>query len=535
MRWYSLRAVSVAVIMIAIGFFSPVSTLIISSCLASNSQGMEAHTSEVDLRMRLDLDEMVAYDSMRPLMSTEQRVEYLSLHGSSARMTWMEKFWKQLDPTITTAENERRLEHFERLKLARELFPVESYPGWDTRGDMFIRYGMPATRQRIWATVSQSKLSMPGERWTYGAPDTTFNFIDNDLSGTYRFVVGGTDRDAWTVLREDGLYEAPGDDDVASMIRSTLSDNVDISFETTEAGDLLKEMVELISGRYGIKDYWPSGDENSFFLFPDLDLNMVSFFDILCFSGGDGKIRTEVNLEIPVTELALKQEDSLLKSEVEMRIIVFDMEMKEVASSEEKFTLVSSAGAQSSAAYSLLGQTVMTLDPAPYRIWIEVIDLVGNGRSILKTRKWAHSLEGGLAISDIQFAKKVAESDRPSRYMKNNLVVIPHPLHLYRKPFPVTVYFEVYGLNTDDEDHTFYTVKYEIIPVRDDSPGSVINERPKSITSGFDTGGFGSTQPTRMLIATGELEEGPYILAVTVMDRRTREEVTKESRFSIIE
>ena len=114
-----------------------------------------------------------------------------------------------------------------------------------------------------------------------------------------------------------------------------------------------------------------------------------------------------------------------------MRIIVFDEKMKEVTSSEENFSISSSAGAQSSAVYGLLGQTVLTLEPASYRIWIEVIDLVGNRRSILKTRKWAYSFEGGLAISDIQFAKKVAESDRPSRYMKNNLVVIPHPLHLY--------------------------------------------------------------------------------------------------------
>ena len=50
----------------------------------------------------------------------------------------------------------------------------------------------------------------------------------------------------------------------------------------------------------------------------------------------------------------------------------------------------------------------------------------------------------------------------------------------------------------------------------------------------FGAGCFGSTQPARILIATGELEEGPYTLAVTVMDRRTRERVEKKSRFSIM-
>ena len=92
-----------------------------------------------------------------------------------------------------------------------------------------------------------------------------------------------------------------------------------------------------------------------------------------------------------------------------------------------------------------------------------------------------------------------------------------------------------YGLDTDDEDHTFYSIEYEIAHVRDDSPGAVKKKKPRSITSSFDTGGFGSTQPARILIATDELEEGPYTMTVIVMDRRTREKVEKKTRFSVME
>ncbi|HSG29647.1 MAG TPA: hypothetical protein VLA34_14290, partial [Candidatus Krumholzibacterium sp.] len=415
------------------------------------------------------------------------------------------------------------------------LFPSGKHPGWDARGDAFIRYGFPSVRRRIWGNVSERNVRMPGESWMYANPDTMFNFVDLYLSGEFFLIGSSTDRDPWTARDSGGLFEGSREGDPVSARRPVSGDGMEYSLDSIENSDLLKDMVDEVSARYGLEGFRPTGDENSFFLYPQLDLNMISFFDILCFRAGDNSIRTEVNLEVPLTELALKEQDGLLKGEVEMRLIVFDTDRNEVTRRSERFSVVSRGGPLQSAPGSLLGQVVLTLEPAPYSIWIEVEDLNGSRRSILKTRKWAHSLDGGLVISDIQFAKKVVESDEPNRYMKHNYVVIPHPLHLYRKPFPVTLYFEIYGLDTDREDHTFYSVEYEIEPIWDDSPGPRVKEKPRTVTSGFDTGGYGSTQPVRILIASDELEKGPNTLIVRVMDRRTREKVEKRSRFSIME
>jgi hypothetical protein len=143
-------------------------------------------------------------------------------------------------------------------------------------------------------------------------------------------------------------------------------------------------------------------------------------------------------------------------------------------------------------------------------------------------------LNGSPDISDIQFASSIRDAEPGSRFAKGNLQVVPHPIRAYRIPFPISFYFEIYGLDTDQDGKAFYRVEYRIVPLEKRRRGPVLRDVP-AISSAFETSGFGSTQPQRLSIATDELWKGPFRLEVTVTDRRTLRTAAQSATFSIVE
>ena len=140
-----------------------------------------------------------------------------------------------------------------------------------------------------------------------------------------------------------------------------------------------------------------------------------------------------------------------------------------------------------------------------------------------------------LCVSDIQLASSIEEAGNRTSFIKGALRVIPHPVHAYRKPDPVRFYFEIYGLDVDDEDFGFWEVEYSVEPKEKRRRGPVYKDAGTVMSSKFNASGFGSTQHERLEIDSGELWEGSFRLRVRVMDRRTREYVKTMTSFSILE
>ena len=63
------------------------------------------------------------------------------------RLRYLDQFWTRRDPDILTPINERIIEHYRRVWFARTYFAEKIYP-WDTRGEVYIRYGEPEYRSR---------------------------------------------------------------------------------------------------------------------------------------------------------------------------------------------------------------------------------------------------------------------------------------------------------------------------------------------------------------------------------------------------
>ena len=61
------------------------------------------------------------------------------------RWDFVRKFWADQDPDLTTAANERLLEHYRRVSFAMQNFSEGRQP-WDQRGEVYIRFGEPDHR-----------------------------------------------------------------------------------------------------------------------------------------------------------------------------------------------------------------------------------------------------------------------------------------------------------------------------------------------------------------------------------------------------
>ncbi|MCK4549271.1 MAG: hypothetical protein KAU49_03850, partial [Candidatus Krumholzibacteria bacterium] len=267
----------------------------------------------------------------------------------------------------------------------------------------------------------------------------------------------------------------------------------------------------------------------------EMDENLLPIaFDVTSFSGGEGKIRTEVNFEIPTRELLFERKDGILRAEVELSVMVRDLDMKEVASGAEFTGATQDGGMTFDGPLYIPGQVAVTLEPGYYRIGIEAHDLKSERMGVYRATVELPPMDEGLTLSDILFASTITQVDKTVRYQKGNLQVVPHPLHAYRIPYPLTFYFEIYGLDTDDEGIALYEVAYRVVPVTKKKRGLTLKDMETAVESRFETSGYGPSQPQRLEIATDNLWEGSFRLIITVMDRRTRESVEKIANFSIL-
>jgi len=89
---------------------------------------------------------------------------YLSLENEGDRKEWLHKVWAPKDPTPTTEKNEAQEEFRRRVLYARKHFGKDwnfkenYYPPWDSRGEVYIKFGKPDRRDRV---------EMDWEEWTF--------------------------------------------------------------------------------------------------------------------------------------------------------------------------------------------------------------------------------------------------------------------------------------------------------------------------------------------------------------------------------
>lgn len=120
----------------------------------------------------------------RYIITREERRTFLLLPDPE-KPRFIEEFWLRRDPDPDTPENQFKIEYFNRLERAGQLFIGEGMPGWLTdRGRIYILFGPPM--DRITQPVSGDAYTRCQEVWYYG--NFPVVFLDQTCTGSYKLV-----------------------------------------------------------------------------------------------------------------------------------------------------------------------------------------------------------------------------------------------------------------------------------------------------------------------------------------------------------
>ncbi len=134
------------------------------------------------LEKQLSPDHAEFINKVRYIISTKEKRLFLDL-PEEEKDEFIREFWEKRDPDPTTEENEFRMEYYDRIERANELFISEGRPGWLTdRGRIFILFGPPMDR----LTYPQSYSGRCQETWYYG--NFPVVFVDRTCTGSYKLV-----------------------------------------------------------------------------------------------------------------------------------------------------------------------------------------------------------------------------------------------------------------------------------------------------------------------------------------------------------
>lgn len=517
----------------------------------------EEYLLEEDLIERLPPAERQVYNSLQYLMNRYQVRQYLMLPTREARDMWIERFWIEMDPTPTTDVNERRLEHERRVLTARTLFSKQDDPGWDGRGEIWIRFGPPDHREKTFGHIDFWNERMPGEVWYYYVLGVLVSFEDIRLSGEYYYTLEPFTVSARQQLQlvENREREASGSASPRSPFilpqhfdphqDSNIGYANPYAIDKFVAGyDVAKYHLQTLSIDVGDEHRKSEKAANRLYRYLEekpfvhtVELggyHMPVYCDVAAFRGGSGKLRTEVSFEISASEI-LSTIDDRLSADVELRVLVRDCRSNKVAFGIDRIRSTTPLDTRNGIPSYMPGQVILTLRPGYYRLGLEAIDINTGRCGAYRMNINLQGLDGCLALSDIQFASGIRLTEENIKFVKGNVQVVPHPLHTYRIKDPLFFYFEIYGLDTDENDLAFYSIEYTIVPLTKQRWGFVLRDAETVLMSRFETTGFGPTQVQHVEIATEELWEGPHRLEVKVTDRRTMREAETRGSFHITE
>ncbi len=143
-----------------------------------------------DLRFR---NYQTVIDEIR-LIAPEEEVNALLAAEKVEQQAAINAFWARRDLTPTTPLNEIKDEYYERIDIARSVFPAPASGGWTDRAKVYILMGAPDELKQ----VANQNMSRRYETWFYAELNLNVVFEDRTGFGHYQLLepeqIFGADR-----------------------------------------------------------------------------------------------------------------------------------------------------------------------------------------------------------------------------------------------------------------------------------------------------------------------------------------------------
>jgi len=409
-------------------------------------------------------------------VATEQDTITLHRLPPAEQAAFVERFWGENDPDLSTPENEARLEYWSRATQAYFLFFDPKRDAWDERGEVFVRYGPPAELQYN-----------PVEERLNWAFSTGPQYPSNLLVWSYPEL-------GMRVLMQDRLlsefYMLP-----VSMVRDM--DPVPDPDSLAQHGNAL-----ATRGLRGVFPLLPPGTK------PLPIVGVVARFE------GPGGPRVLAQLEAPGGPADTLWADwAVLDS---LRSVV----------SRASMLLAPSACA---ATTRRVADFAADLTPGPHIVSVTVRDGEGR-RGILRRTVTLRAPRPELALSDV-----VVACGAPDVGAGPSVRIQPNPAARVAGAGPLSAYFEIYHLQPGADGMARFEYVYSVrTTVRDDrfwlQKLFVPNPTPALSVSREELN-FGDLRRQFVSVPVASLPPGRYRLEIKVRDLNSGDEAVRRVEF----
>ncbi len=503
--------------------------------------------------------ERMLYEDIRLLASADEYEAFTQAHERDAFLT---RFWGDRDTDLTTAANERRLEHYRRVWFARQHFSKSRQP-WDTRGEVYVRFGEPDHRSRSdWMNFQQSvdvhrvkealaiQIHGAGEVASWGDILVSFPVrsipVDSELGGfmapAYRPVLAN-EMDTSTVPWESWVYVNDG---VGGGMEVTFTDEmlngafdyapppVDVDIDIRKLAAFNRLSPRNVSMRTAARypDYYQP---------PENDDPLEFYYDLADFRGqAEAASALEVYAGIPQQAAQYLEAEDVTTLEVERTVAVLNKETGAVhrVNGDVRFRHDGDVRQQEGAFVPDVVR--LEVPPGHYRMEVKARDRrtgkLGRYRQTIQVEAYP---ETGLRMSDLALAWRITEDDESGKFSKGELHVVPMPTRTYGKGHSIYVYYEIYNLVRDTFGRTKYRVAYTVGEKGNPEVSNIARlvrlrgNRRAEVEVETEQVGTERSEVEYVAFQLGRQNTGRQVLQVSVTDVNSGETVTKDAAFVV--
>ncbi len=503
--------------------------------------------------------ERALYEDIRLLASPDEYEAFTQTHDRDAYLT---RFWGDRDPDLTTAANERQLEHYRRVWFARQHFAKAKQP-WDTRGEIYVRFGEPDHRSRSdWVNFQQSlevqRVKESIARQLHGAPmDTSWGDIlvafpvrsireGHDFGGfmapAYRPVIANRPDESMVPWESwVYVYNGAGGGMEVTFTDERLTGKFDFAPAPVDVDIDIRRMAMF--NRFSPKNVSMRAAARmpNYYQPPENEDPLEFYYDLADFRGrGEAASALEVYVGIPQDAAQYVEAEDVTTLEVERTIAVLNMKTGSVyrAEGDVRFRRQGDMGQRSDGFIPDVAR--LDVPQGNYRMEVKARDRrTGRRGRYRQTIQVEAYPETGLRMSDLELAWRISETSLEDKFSKGELYVVPMPTRTYGKGHSVYVYYEIYNLARDTFGQTRYRVAYTVGEEGKPGIGNIARlvrlrgNRRAEVEVAYELVGTQRSEVEYVALQLGQRNTGRQVLQVAVTDVNSGETVIKDAAFVV--